>query len=60
VWPTLIFYERFNMGCKLMWPTIIFIMKVSMGSGKLLWPIVIGLISVVLVYLESKGVRCEK
>lgn len=55
MWPTLIFYERFNMGCKLMWPTIILIMKVSMGSGKLLWPIVIGLISEI-VYLESKGV----
>ena len=31
-----------------MWPTLILIMKISVGSRKLLWPIVVGLFDVVI------------
>ena len=45
--PALIIYLRLSMCWKLMWPTLFLIMRISVGSVKLLWHIVIGLLSVI-------------
>ena len=41
------FLLKFSVGWKLMWHALILNTRISIGSNKLMWPIVIGLFSIV-------------
>ena len=44
--PVLITCYKFSVDWKLMWSTLFLIMRINVGCGELLWPIVIGPVSV--------------